>query len=280
MAKNNEVVRAEEANTAVALPDYLQNYQGRTGAEDIDVNDISVPRIKLGQALTQEVKDGVAAVGDLFLNIDSSIVAKAGEPLRFIPIIRSKEYILWSPDRTEGILARAHRVMVNGEARYEWDKQNETFDVKIPNGPKVTWKTMRYVDENDMDKFGSSIPGVEDSKPAATAHHNYVVSLPDNGGLIAAFSLSRSSEKRAKDLNSILRLGDKPIPIQARLVTVKTTQEHKGNDEYANYRFSPSGFVDQQTCLRFIHLAESMESAGYTVDQSNDDGDVTESTSI
>ena len=38
-----------------------------------------------------------------------------------------------------------------------------------------------------------------DSGIAATAHHNYIVSLPSAGGLLAAFSLSKSQAKKAKD---------------------------------------------------------------------------------
>lgn len=273
-SKSKEVAKQDDGGAVV--PSYLQNYQGRTGAENIDTDDVSIPRIKLGQALTPEVQDGTVGVGDLFLNIDGSVIAKAGEPFRFTPIVTGKEYILWSPDREEGILARAHRVEVNGEARYEWDKQDQTFEVKFPNGPKVKWETLRYVEDNDMQKFGTSIPGTEDSKPAATAHHNYVVALPDHGNMIAAFSLSRSQEKRAKDLNALLKLAQ-GTPIQARVLTAKSVMEHKGGNDYANYKFGVAGFVESEDQFKaYQKLADSLAEAGYSVDQTNDDGDVAE----
>lgn len=261
-----------------ALPAYLQEYAGAIGTEGISNDDVSIPRIKLAQALTPEVQDGAVSAGDLFLNVTGEVLATAGKPLRFIPVATGKEYILWSPERGEGILARAKRVRHGASVRYEWDKQNEEFSVKFKNGPKVTWKTERFVEDNNMHKFGSAAG--PDSGPAATAHHNIIAVLPDHGDMVVALSLSRSQEKRAKDLNAMLKMSS--IPIFARVFEVKSVDERSGSgDEYKNYKFSPAGFVEDQGKFEmFKSIYEGFSDGGFSVDQSDGDNSETESTSI
>lgn len=279
-SKKNELAKRETGSAVV--PDYLKGYTGTTGTEDISNDDVSIPRVKLAQALTPEVQEGSVAVGDLFLNVTGEVLAKAGEPLKFTPVATGKEYILWNPERGEGILARARRVWHGGVAKYEWDKQDEEFPVKFKNGPKVTWKTKRFVEDNGMQKFGSAVPGDPDSGPAATAHHNFVVTLPDHEDMVVALSLSRSQEKRAKDFNAMLKMSS--APIFARVFEVKSVDERNGSgDEYKNYKFAPAGFVEDANKFEaFKSIYEGFSERGFNVDQSDEDNSetATEGTSI
>jgi len=257
-----------------ALPAFLQEYKGRTYAEDIDNEDVTIPRVKLAQGLTPEVKAGTVLDGALFLNIDGTVLADPEKPLRFIPVAKSKEFILWNPQRGEGILARARPVQHGGRTRYEWDKKDSAFEVKFKDGPKVTWNTKTYVDENGMDKWGSRIPGDDDSGPAATAHFNYVVVLPDHGNMVAALSLSRSQVKRAKDLNALFKMGD--LPFFARFFEVQTTPEKNDDGDYFNYKFVPAGTLeDANTFTHAKALHDGFVETGYTVDQSDEDNSET-----
>ena len=265
-ARKKELVKQGDA----ALPAFLQEYEGRTYAEDIDNDDVTIPRVKLAQGLTPEVKAGDVSDGALFLNIDGQVLAEPEKPLRFIPVAKGKEFILWNPQRGEGILARGRAVQHGGRTRYEWDKQDASFDVKFKDGPKVTWETKRFVDENGMDKWGSRIPGDDDSGPAATAHFNYVVILPDFGNMVAALSLSRSQVKRAKDLNALFKMGN--LPFFARVFEVTTTPEKNDDGDYFNYKFVPAGVLEDANL--FTHakgLHDGFVETGYTVDQSDED---------
>lgn len=269
MAKPKKEVATVETG---GVPAYLQNYKGRTGAEDIAPEDMSIPRIKLAQGLTEEVKAGTVPDGALFLNISGEVLAAPGEPLRFTPIAQGKEFILWNPQRGEGIIARGKRVhdAETGTYRYMWDKQDQTFEVKFKDGPKVKWSTKKFVDENGMDQWGSRIPGDDESGIAATAHHNYVVALPDHGGMVAALSLSRSQVKRAKDLNALLNLN--AAPIFSRIFEVKTVGEKNDDGEFFNYKFVPAGFVETEADFEtFKALHENFVEEGFTVDQSDED---------
>lgn len=258
--------------TGAALPAYLDDYKGHTGTEDMGADDVAIPRIKLGQALTAEVKDGVVKDGDLFLNVSQEVLAAKGEPLRIIPLVRTKEYILWNPQRGEGILARAFPVNVNGTTRFEWDQPGAVFDVKVEK-KNVTWELKKYVDENNMDKWGSAIPGDPDSGIAATLHYNFIVALPDDGNFIAALSLSKTQVKRAKEFNALLKMSS--APIFSRVFTVEATSEKNSEGEFNNLKFKPAGFVEsQEEFNQYRMMAESFADRQIVVDQS--DGDSTE----
>jgi hypothetical protein len=279
---SNEVAVKDEA----ALPSYLQDYKGTTGREDIETSDVSIPRIKLGQSMSEEVKSGDVKEGALFLNVTGEVLAEPGEPLRFIPVIAGKEFILWK-DRNDdggGILARAHKTRVNGEIKYAWDKPEETFANRVGGKIKVEWKTGKYCTEkrladellpgeDNLGAWGSEIPGDETSGIAATAHFNYVVVLPDHGNMVAALSLSRSQAKRARDLNGILKMSE--IPIFARVIRVNTVDDNKGDDKFKNVKFRPAGLVQDEETFEFTKgLHEHFAKEGFVVDQRDEDSGV------
>lgn len=269
--------KQEVAVVNKSLPSYMQGYQGPTGAEDIDADDITIPRVKIGQGLSPEVVDGRVNIGDLYLNVTGQRLAEAGTDLRIVIIARTKEFILWQDRLFDGggILARAKRVQTDDGIRYIWDKPNQTFTNKIKGILPVTWNTLKYVDENKMDKFGSADVSNPDSHPAATAHHNYVVVLPDFGNMVAAMSLSNSQVKKAKDLNFMLNSGEAPIYVREFLVRTIEETSKDGND-YRNLRFVPNEFVSEDLAKRTKALFEQFASLSYTIDQSDgDDGTTT-----
>lgn len=264
-------------DTKSTLPAYLADYQGATGAETIDNDDVTIPRIKLGQDMSPEVQAGTVARGALYLNVTGEVLAEPGEVLEIVPIVQAKEFILWQDRNFDGggILARARKVLDpdTEELRYAWDKPNQTFQNKIKGILPVEWNTLTYVDENGMDKFGSANVSDPDSHPAATAHHNYVVVLPGHDNMVAALSLSNSQVKKAKDFNAMLKMGT--APIFARKFAVTTWDDtSKAGDDFKNIDFKPAGFVEDESVFNFTKgLFDSFSNKGFTVDQSDgDDG--------
>jgi hypothetical protein len=261
-----------------SVPAFLQGTDGYTGAEGIDKTDITIPQIKLGQAMSSEVKEGSVNEGDLFLNVTGEVLAEAGAPLRFIPIAGTKEYLLWRDRNHEGggIMARAKKskqLTADGDPLYIWDKPGETFKNKVKGVVDVEWTTEAdgLVPETGLDAWGSEIPGEDDSGKAATAHHNYVVCLPDNGNLIAAFSLSRTQVKAANDFNAMLNMAT--LPIYARLFTVTTFEQTKGGDKWANLKMKPAGVSqDEPLYLKLKALHEQYVGGKFNVDQTGEAG--------
>jgi hypothetical protein len=271
-AAKKDVAVVDTKNT---LPAYLADYQGATGAETIDNEDVTIPRIKIGQDMSPEVQAGTVARGALYLNVTGEVLAEPGEVLEIVPIVQGKEFILWQDRNFDGggILARAKKVLDPNteEFRYAWDKPNQTFQNKIKGILPVEWNTLTYVDENGMDKFGSANVDDPDSHPAATAHHNYVVVLPGHDNLVAALSLSNSQVKKAKDFNAMLKMGT--APIFARKFAVTTWDDtSKAGDDFKNIEFKPAGFVEDENVFTFTKgLFDSFSHKGFTVDQSDGD---------
>ena len=254
------------------LPAYLQDYSGPTGAEDIGSEDLTIPRIVLGQALTPAVKDKKVEEGDLFLNITEQALVEAGEPLLIVPLIQTKDYLLWRDrnDNGGGVMARATLDRTVGKHR--WDKPNQEFTTTYGRPPKkVTWKTGEFVDDDGLKMWGSAFPDDKDSPPAATVHYNYIVMLPEHDGMIAGMSLSKTQVKRAKDFNAMLKLGN--APLCARLFYVVSEDDKSNSGEFKNLRFRPAGFVDEATMLRNQALVDSFAGVNVNFDESSESDD-------
>jgi hypothetical protein len=265
MAKNAQAAAADPTTDiavktgggAVALPDYLSGYAGPTGTENIDSGDVNIPRLKLAQGLTPEVKDGLVKDGDMFHSITKQVLIPVGQAGIVIPIAYVKEYILWRDMQDGGgIFARARRVVENGVVRYKWDHPNQTFEHKVKGVVKVKWQTKGYIDEDGLDKFGSSVISEPDSVPAANEHLNYIFMMPDAEEQLVAVSFSRTAASKAKDLNAMLKMG--AAPMFARQFTLAAmAQKNDSGQEFYNYMIRPAGFVpskDLFSRLQALHL--------------------------
>lgn len=271
MAKRKQVAVKDQSSE---IDTFLKKtFGGRTGTEDMDSSDITIPRIKIAQAMSEEVKAGDMKEGDIFLNITGEVLAESGEALDVIILLYSKQYLLWADRKDpskEGIMARARSIRIDGRLVYGWDKPNQTFETKIGGLTKVKWKTDDYlVPEEGLDAWGSQVPGDADSGKAATVHHDYIVVLPKFDNMVAAFSLSKSQVKRAKDLNTALKMGN--LPLCARKFTVITEQEKNDHGSFANIRFRPNGRVEDITALEaYANIQLGFEDTDWKVDDAQE----------
>lgn len=267
-----------EATTQVAardetLPDYLQGYDGPTGDENIDQADITIPRLKIGQAISDEVKNGALKEGALFLNVIGDAIWNPGDaPLPVLIVAQSKEYILWNPrEDGGGILARAKPVVEKGIKRYKWDNPNEEFVVKVGGKIRAVWATKQYIDEDELNKWGSEIPGDKESGIAATAHHNYLVMLPTHMNIVAAISMSRTAVKVANALNAAIKMGDRRYPLPVRRFNIVTVDDVNDNgDTFKNWSFKPNGYLgreDSVTAAAALAYFKQFAEGGYVVEQ-------------
>jgi hypothetical protein len=275
MAKSpkQEVAPITPRSGAVDVPDWMKEYQGE-GQQDINRDDILMPRLKLGQSMTPEVKDGLAKEGDFIHSITKEVLCAAGDILPIIPITYAKEYILWYDRKGPhggGLAARARRTpVVGGIVRYMWDKPNTVFEDKLEGKIQVRYQTARFIDEDHLGDWGSQIPGDKESGPAATETHNYVVMLPTFNYDMIALSLSRTANRKAKEFNSMLKMGT--VPTYARIYKLASVPDQSGDNKFANYAFSGFELVrDQELFHKLRAMHESLKERGFNVDYSDEE---------
>lgn len=253
------------------IPAFLKAHEGPTGTEGLGKDDLTLPRIKLGQGTSQEVKDAEVKYGDLFLNITKTALVGQGQPIEVVVLARSKEFILWRPRKDGGgILNRARPVQTKEGVRYQWETPNETYNVKLDGKTPVTWEVGQYVDEDGTDEWGSENPDDPKSGKAATVHYNYVVALPEHGNVIAAFSLSRTSVKVAKVWNSLIAMLP-GVPVWGRKFAIKSVIETKNDDEFQNLSVVGAGYVSEEAFPQYDSLAKTFAEQSYSVEDQSDE---------
>jgi len=257
-----------------SLPATASKYAGM-GQETIDRDDIYMPRLKLGQAMTPEVKDKIAAEGDLFNSVTGELICKAGEKIPVIIVIHTKEYILWDDRKGDnrGLLARASRVKDKDQIRYKWDKPNSTFEVKVDGKHKVKYKTAEYIDQDNLNQWGTQIPGNAESPPAASETQNYIVAFPTRDYELIAVSMSKTSISAAKKLNTNLKFGQSAI--FERIYSLGSFIDNRGDNKFANYQFS-SGYelVKEEIADRMASIYKDLSGRNIIIDRDSDDEEV------
>lgn len=261
------------ADPNAVIPDYLRDYAGPSGTENIDAQDVNIPRLKLGQAMTDEVKDKLVNEGDFFHSITKEVLIPVGKSGLIIPVAYVKEYVLWRDLQDGGgIFARANRVVLpDGSVKYAWNKPGQTFEHKLKGIVPVKWTTGQYIEDDGLADFGSSIKGDAESMPAAVAHFNYIVALPERGYELLAVSLSKSAAKRAKDWNAMLKMGSAPMFARQFNLQAVGDQNDQGQ-RYFNYSITPAGFLQsQEAFLQLRRLHEELRAKGVSVDWSDEE---------
>ncbi len=267
-AKSKEVAKKS------ATPSYLDNYHDEARL-DISKDDILMPRLKLAQGMSDEVKDKKCQEGDFIHNITQQVLCKAGESMRVIVIAYSKEFILWYDRKgpSDGIAARARKVNTPEGTRYAWNVPGAVIEDKIGGVAPVKYTLGKYIEDDGLGEWGSQIPDDENSPPAATAHSNYIVCLPDLGKQLIAISLSRSADKVARQFNTLLKMGD--VPECARIYTMSSFEDQHDDNRFANWQFSADWepVPTEEEFLVLRDLAKSLADKSVTVDFRDGDED-------
>lgn len=270
MAKSSKAVATVKQNRPPAQ--FGKSKYAGMGQETIESDDIFMPRLKLGQAMSPEVKDGILNEGDLFNSVTGEIICPAGEKIPAIVVMRNKEYILWDDRKGDdrGMLARAQRVMVNDQPRYAWNKPNETFEVKVDGKTKVKYKLGKFIDEDGLNEWGTQLPGNQESPPAVNEHQNFILALPDRDFELIAVSMSRTSVGVAKKLLTSLKMGS--AAIFERQYELGSFIDNRGENKFANYQFSPGWTpVEEETADKMAEAFKGLAGKVINVDQSQDD---------
>lgn len=260
--------------TDTALPDWMKKDAGR-GTENVDSEDMQVPRLKLMQGLSPELDQYNKLRPGMYFHDLAEHIFDA--PFRGVVIYYDKRFLLWNPrDNGGGILARA-------DDGIHWQPAHGKFEVKLDKkdgGARVTWETAETVKASGLAEWGTMNPDDSNSPPAATRMLNFVVAFPDFPDIIpAVLTFQRASIGHGRRLLGKLKAGRAPIfgrvfEISAGDATNKSGNSFKvpaltgvglveDKDMYEGYRtlhenFSKSGLqIRDEESLRDDAVAES-----------------------
>ena len=276
MAKTDvATIKADESK----LPAFLQNNAPVVVEDNFDQSDVVLPRIKLLQGVSPEIEAYDEAKNGHFWH--SALDISLGTEFRFVIADRRKKYLLQAP------LADGQGILARSDDAKKWDQLGEwTVKFKGRKDP-VKWAiTDLDVAKSGLADWGSQFPDDKDSPPAATLFYDYLVYLPDYPDMgMVVMSLARSAIKKAKKgLNDKVAMqGQRGRPMQALIFTAKSVDDSADGQDFKNWQFSASGFVQDPElfenlrsyvgALSTAKIAEEGDDVGRDLDNSGDDHD-------
>lgn len=238
MAKKKEETKEviESKGTAVAVsnddtPDYIKKDVAR-GSEDVGMEDLSIPRLDIVQALSPCRKKNDSAFiegaeeGMMFNNVTRELFTSS---VLIVPIMFKKEFIIWKDRKAGGGFRGSFQSKEDAEVELTSiikDGDNGPFDI---------------VD---------------------TAQHLcLLVRMKDNQCVSTeeiAISMSKSKMKVSRQWNSMVRLygGDR----FSRMYEVSAVEDSSEKGEYYNFSVKPVGFAPKEAYLKAEEIYESIAS--------------------
>lgn len=235
MATKKEVAVKEQSQMALFSddrPDYVNEHSNR-GSEDVTLDDITLPRIDVIQALSPQIKKSDAKYipgaeqGNIFNTVTEHIY---GNELVFVPVFFRKEWLVWKK-RTEG-----------GGFRGAFETEEEAN---------------AYISTQD-DR--SALEAID------TAQH-YVMVVGEDKLEQAVISMSRSKMKVSRQLNSMVRMsgGDR----FSRAYKLAAIEDSSDRGDYWNFKVSQLGYVPEAIFKAGEDMYDAVKSGSRTVDYSD-----------
>jgi hypothetical protein len=272
MARKNgtELAKVEEQSTALAvgvqaeLPDYLSGSE-KTGMEKFGREDLKIPRLKLLQPLSPEIKafQGEAIPGEFWHTVANKSV---GKEFLGIVCIAAKRVILWRPrDDGDGGMLAISRDAVNWQTGAN---QKFTVNLKGVKDP-VTWETKGSVGESGLLEFGTQNPDDPKSAPAATLSYEYLLYLIDHPELSpVVLSAFKTGIPNAKGFNSFMFMQRKPIPCMVAKFFADEKKENR-NDWFVP-GYNPSGYATKELYQHCSQIAKEFEEYDIDLEQTEE----------
>lgn len=241
MSKSKEV--AKKDNTALVLnerPDWMKQDSNR-GSEEVNNNDITLPRISIIQDLSPQLKESKpeyiegAKVGHMFNTVTNELFT--GE-IRVVPVYLQKQWIIWK-DRKKG-----------GGFFGAYNSEQEAIR-ELPN---------LEGNANDYEIVDTDV--------------HYVLVLGDDGKITeAVISMSKSQKKVSRNWNTMIKMagGDR----FSRVYAIGTTEDsNKNGDEYQNFTVKALGYVNEATYRLAEEVYEAIRAGARKVQHDEPIGEV------
>lgn len=225
MTKKNEVALTEEYAVA-ARPDWMKEDTGR-GNEEVNSNDITLPRLSVIQDLSPQHKANKeeyiegAKVGQLFNTVTKELYDKVA----FIPVKLVKEWVLWK-DRKKG-----------GGFGGAFPDERSANRAKMEQDSPNDWEVV----DTDV-QYGLTVTGPRDNPVMEEV----------------VISLSKGLKKASRNFNTMIKLGGGDR--FSRIYSLESVDDtSKNGEDYKNLKFSQLGFVTEAMYKRAESVYEAIE---------------------
>ena len=224
------------------LPLFLQGkMDDDRGSENVQAEDLVIPRLELVQALSKcRKKNDPASIagceeGMLYNNLTRELY---GESVNLVPVLFKKEWLLWRDQELGGGFAGAHATPAEAE------RERQT--------------------QEDVDEW-----------EAIETHQHFCLLVRDDGETEeVVVSMAKSKMKKSKQWNSLVRINGGPRFSRMYNYAGVAAQNDK-NQDYFNVDVKNNGFVSEAVFLAAEKTYDSISSGGAKADYSfeGDDGD-------
>jgi len=245
MAKSQAAQAAQAAPgtdlaTRQQLPAYMQQ-EGRRGSEDVGIDDITLPRIEVLQALSPQIKrndpkyiEG-AEQGTIFNTISGELY---GTEITFIPIVFRKEWIIWQTRKAGGGFVGSFPTEEEAATAYD--------NLENPDDHEINLHAINFV---------------------------YVV-REDGSTEEAVFSWSRSKLKVSRKLNSLVQMN--PGDRFSKAYKLRAIEEKGKKGDYFSYDIKPLSYVDEGTYQKAEKLYAAIKAGERAVAYGENEPDTAE----
>lgn len=208
----DEIVLKDQNEVPAHVLASAQAHKG-AGLEEVRAKDVKLPRVLLMQALTPLVAEqGKARPGDLVNNIDNSLLAEAGKPVKMVVVKHFLGWIRWTPKgvKPAKILDSSHDPvgsLAKEFEAYDWEDKTQAKDV--------------------------------------VEYHNFLVFFPEiNPNLLFALGCGKTNHKHGKSLVTRMKMRGPHLNAWSGLYAVSTKNEtNNAGQTYKVYDFTNEGWA-------------------------------------
>jgi hypothetical protein len=222
-----ELAERQEGAVAVQddVPDYIKKGAGR-GSENVEMQDVVIPRIEVVQALSKCLKESDPAYidgakqGDLYNTVTRRVY---GPAVRVVPVFFSKMWLAWRDQKKGGGFAGAHATVAEAE---------------------------KAIAAQEMP---------DDWEAVETAQNLLLVVHQEGTSEEAVVSMAKTKLKVSRNWNSLIRLNGNDR--FSRMYVLHSVDEtNTKNQDFKNYGVYSAGFPARDIYLRAESLYNALTS--------------------
>lgn len=226
MTKSNEMTKTEDSPMVAynsERPEWM-NQNSRRGSEDVTVDDITLPRVEILQALSPQLKKSEAEYiegseqGKIFNTVSGELY---GDSVTVVPIMFRREWIIWTDRKSGGGF--------KGSFATEVEAERERLSLDSPDDHEVV-----------------------------ETHVNFVLIVRESGQIEeAVLSWSRSKCKVSRRLNALIQMtgGDR----FGRAYRLSAAEASSTKGDYWTFNVTALGYVSKEVYDRAASVYEAIK---------------------